>query len=82
MSDILSALSTLTRLAQTFDGIASASRGESRRRALRDAKQLRYVAQETLHGVRDTDYAWVWADAAAGQLMADKRQLERKAKQR
>lgn len=82
MSDILSALIALTRLAQAFDRIARTSVGAHRRRAMRDARQLRLVAQETVRGIRSTDYAWVWADTAAGQLMNDHRQIETRARAR
>lgn len=73
---------TLTRLAQRFDQIADATQGINHRRALKAAAQLRLVAQLTIQGTYTTEYAWTWADAAAGQLIQDKQQLDKKGKRK
>lgn len=70
---------TLTRLAQRFDALAQNMQGSNRRRAARNAAQLRLVAQLTLQGTYTTEQGWQWADAAAGQLINDQKQLEKKA---
>lgn len=71
---------TLTHLAQRFDEIARHTQGINRRRATRNAAQLRLVATLTTNGTYTTEQAWQWADAAAGQLIDDKHQLEKKGK--
>jgi len=73
---------TLTKLAQRFDAIAAHSQGHNRLRAQRNASQLRLVAQLVLSGTYTTEQGWQWADAAAGQLINDKRQLDKKARTR
>ena len=76
----ISAPITLSSLAQRFDTIADASQGVAKAKAARNAQQLRFVAQRTIQGAMTTDQAWIWADAAAGQLLTDDNQLERKAR--
>lgn len=71
---------TLTRLAQRFDEIAAHTHRGAATRARRNAAQLRFVATGTLSGIYTTEQAWQWADAAAGQLIDDTKQLERKAR--
>lgn len=73
---------TLTHLAQRFDAIADHSQGRNSRRAARNAQNLRLVAQLVLQGTYTTEQGWQWADAAAGQLINDKRQLDKKARTR
>lgn len=70
------ASATLAALARRFDLVATEVRTEAqRKRARRNAQQLRAVALDLHHGRCDTDTAWVWADAAAGQLVRDRGQL-------
>ena len=71
---------TLTLLAQRFDDLASVTQGVLKRKAQRHAKQLRDTAHLTIHGHLTTDQAWNWADRAAGQLITNNDQLDRKAK--
>lgn len=82
MSDIISAPVALTSLAQAFDRIAQVTHGLVRNRATKSAAQLRYVAQQNIIGSISTEDAWMWADTAVGQLLSDKQQLAKKARQR
>lgn len=76
------AATTLTRLAQRFDAIAAHTNRGASTRARRNAAQLRFVATGVLTGIYTTEQGWQWADAAAGQLINDKRQLDKKARTR
>lgn len=67
-----------TRLAHRFDDLASVAQGVLKRKAARNAQQLRKVAQLTMAGYMTTDDALIWADAAAGQLTSDRGQFDRK----
>lgn len=70
----------LTTLAQRFDDLAAVLQGRNQRRAMRNAAQLRTVAQLSVTNRVSVDEAWAWADAGAGQLINDKQQLDKKGK--
>jgi hypothetical protein len=73
---MITAFETLINLARRFEQMRNdAPTVNARRRAERNAKQLRWIALELHHGKRTTDDGWIWADAAAGQLIHDRGQL-------
>lgn len=72
------AVETLNALACRFDDLANVTQGHRSRAARKDASQLRQVAQLTLQGTYPSSDAWIWADAAAGQLTNDRGQLRKR----